>query len=432
MVPVCSHTVAAFGSTQARLVVGLIGGSHVVNHMYFMVLPPITAGLGTDLGLSTGEVGIAIGLVGGLVTLLQLPLGHLSDTKGRTPLLAVSLTFGALGAVLVATAGTYRWLLVGAGVIGIGVAAHHPAHYPLLSEATATDARGRAFSIHGFTGAVGFAAPPGIIAAASWLGFGWRAGVGAIAVAGALYGLVCLYAVVRFVDDDITAPSDTSRADDPWTASRVVGLPVQAIRGFRSLLSSRGIVLVTILWLVTSMAAWGIKSQTLPLLAGGYGMGDAAANVVVSAMLFLGAVTMLGGGWLVDRTSPGLVLTIGYVALVAITGVLATGMLPVLLAVGLTLVLASTVDYSRPARAALADRFSSSEDLGKNFGLVTIGISGGSMIAPPVLGLIADVASIEAAFAAMAVVGLLSLVLLGAVIREDRIAPVAIPQPGDD
>lgn len=432
MDPVGFATVAAFGDSQARLVVGLVGGSHVVNHMYFMLLPPITAALGTDLGISTGQVGIAIGLVGLLVTALQLPFGHLSDTKGRTPLLAVSLVFGAAGAVLLATARSYAWVLAGAAVIGVGVAAHHPAHYPLLSQATRPGTRGRAFSVHGFTGAVGFAAPPAIIAAASWLGVGWRAGAGAIAAVGIVYGALCLLVVARHVDDEITAPSDTSRAGDPWTAGRVLALPGRAVRGFGRLLSSRGIVLVTVLWLVTSMAAWGIKSQTLPLLAGGYGMGEATANVVVSAMLFLGAFTMLGGGWLVDRTSPGLVLVVGYVALVAITAVLATGVVPVVLAVGLTLALASTVDYSRPARAALADRFSTSEDLGKSFGLVTIGISGGSAVAPPVLGLITDVASIEAAFAAMAAIGVVSLALLAMVLRVGGAGRVGAPQPGDD
>jgi hypothetical protein len=183
---------------------------------------------------------------------------------------------------------------------------------------------------------------------------------------------------VRYVDDDITRPSDTSRSGDPWTPGRVLALPGRAVRGLAGMLSSRGIVLITLLWFATSMAAWGIKSQTLQLLMAGYSVPEATGNAVVSAMLVLGTVLMLGGGYLVDRTSPGLVLAAGYVTFIGFTAALASGVLPVVLAVGITLLLAATIDYSRPARAALADRLSDSDNLGKNFGLVTIGISGGS------------------------------------------------------
>ena len=420
-----------FRNRQAGLVVGIVGGSHVVNHMYFMLLPPIVPLLETDLGLSVGEVGIAIGLLGLMVSALQLPFGHLSDTKGRTPMLALSLGFGAVGAILTATAQSYAWLLAAQVILGIGIAGHHPAHYPLLSEATAQSARGRAFSVHGFTGAIGFAAPPAIVAGAGLLGFGWRAAIGGIAGLGVLYAIASLWVVHRYVDEEITAPSDTSRAEEAWTAGRVLALPGRAARGLADLLSSRGIVLVTLLWFATSMAAWGIKSQTLPLLVGSYGVGEATGNTLVSAMLVVGAVLMLGGGWIVDRTSPGFLLAASYVAFVGVTAALATALVPIALAVGLTLVLAATIDTSRPARAALADRLSDSGNLGKNFGLVTIGISGGSAVAPPVLGLVADTWSIEASFYAMAGLGLLSLGLLAVVVRRSSEEMVASPQPGD-
>ncbi len=425
-------TVAGFRDSQASLVVSLVGGSHVVNHMYFMLLPPIATLVGPDLGISVGEVGIAIGLLGLVVTGLQLPFGHLSDTRGRTLLLAISLGFGAVGAVLTATAQSYAWLLGAQVVTGIGIAGHHPAHYPLLSQATDPSERGRAFSIHGFTGAIGFAAPPAIVAGAIGLGFDWRVGLGAIAALGALYAVVCLAIVVRYVDPEITAASDTSRADEPWTVGRVVALPGRAGRGLAAMLQSRGIVLLTLLWFLTSMAAWGIKSQTLTLLMGGYGIQEATGNIVVSAMLVVGAILMLGGGWLVDRTSPGLVLASGYVTFIAFTAALATAAVPIVIALGITLLLAATIDYSRPARAALGDRLSDSKSVGKSFGLLTIGISGGSAVAPPVLGVIADTWSIEASFWAMAALGVLALGLMAIVLREDRANSVGQPQPGDD
>jgi MFS family permease len=424
--------VAGFRDSQAALVVGLVGGSHVVNHMYYMLLPPVTAALAADLGVGVARIGLAVGLLGAVVTALQLPFGHLSDTKGRTLVLAVSLGFGAVGAVLTAAAQSYAMLLAGQVVLGVGIAGHHPAHYPLLSAATDPGTRGRAFSVHGFTGAIGFAAPPAIVAGFFTLGYGWRAPLAVIAGVGAVYAVVCVAAMRRFVGDDITAPSETGRADEPWTPSRVRALPGRALSSLRGMLAESGIVLVTVLWLVTSMAAWGIKTQTLPLLTGTYGIGEATGNLLVSAMFVVGAVLMFGGGWLTDRYSPTAVLVAGYVALVAVTSALASGLLPYLAVAGLVLVLSATIDYSRPARATLADRFSGSDDIGKNFGLVTIGISGGAAVAPPVLGYVSDTMGTAASFAAMAGLGLVSLGLTAVVLRVNGAPVTANPQPGDD
>jgi predicted MFS family arabinose efflux permease len=122
----------------------------------------------------------------------------------------------------------------------------------------------------------------------------------------------------------------------------------------------------------------------------------------------------------------------GYVAFVGVTAMLATGALPVVAAGGLALVLAATIDYSRPARATLADRFSTEDDIGKNFGLVTIGISGGAAVAPPVLGWLSESAGVAASFGAMAAIGLVAIALTAVVLRADDRSAVGTPHPGDD
>jgi MFS family permease len=425
-------TVVDLRDSEGGLVVALVGGSHVVNHMYFMLLPPIAGALAIDTGITGTQVGLAIGLLGLIVTGLQLPLGHLSDTRGRTVVLAISLSFGAAGALLTAAAQSFAWLLLAQVVVGIGIAAHHPAHYPLLSAATPPGARGRAFSVHGFTGAIGYAAPPGIVAAAATIGIDWRVTVASIAVFGAVYGAIALFVLHRYVDADVTAPTDTTRADLGWSAGRVAGLPRRALGGLRELFSSRGIVLLTVLWLLTSMAAWGIKTQTIPLLTEYYEFAGPTANLLVSAMFVLGAILMFGGGWLTDRTSPGFVLLAGYIAFIAVAGALATGGLPIPLVIVLTLVLAATIDYSRPARSTLGDALSTRDKMGKNFGLLTIGISGGAAIAPPILGYIATEMGEGTAFAAMAGLGVVTLALTVVVVRFGRSRPRPGPQPTDD
>lgn len=70
--------------TEKNLVVGLVSGSHFVNHMYLVLLPPILAILATEFDASLSVLGIALGAQALANTVCQLPYGYLSDTRSRT------------------------------------------------------------------------------------------------------------------------------------------------------------------------------------------------------------------------------------------------------------------------------------------------------------------------------------------------------------
>ena len=397
-------------NSTSTLVVSLIGGSHFVNHAYFMLLPPVFGPLQSELGISTAQSGLALGLVGFVVVALQLPFGYLSDAYSRRAVLAISLTVGAVGAALTATAQSYPWLLAAATVTGVGIAGHHPAHYPMLSAATEPSARGRAYSIHGFTGALGFAAPPavvGVVSSAAVPG-DWRAAIALLAVLGGLYAIGCLWLVVTRLPRSVThAPG--SRSGAPREKRRPLRtLPRRALAGVRSTLSATAIVLLTLLWFLVSMVVWGIQAYTAPLLTDGYGVDASTANLLVSAMLVVGAVAILGGGWLTDRYGPRNTVLGGLAGVTVVAVVLASAVLPIVLALGVTLVFAATIKAARPALSTLGDALSTRDDLGKNFGLLTIGISGGGAVAPPVFGALSEATSIRTVFWAMAAIGVVA------------------------
>jgi MFS family permease len=393
--------------SPAGLVVSLIGGSHFVNHTYFMLLPPIFGALQAELGISTARSGLALGLVGLVVVALQLPFGYLSDTYSRTLVLAISLVVGAIGAALTATVQSYSWLLVAAVVTGVGIAGHHPAHYPMLSAATDPGQRGRAYSIHGFTGALGFAAPPAVVGAVAspWVPGDWRLAIGLLAAVGAVYAVGCLWIVVRHVPRSVThAPGSQDRGDrEPFRT-----LPRRIFTGLRSTFSATAIVLLTLLWFLVSMTVWGIQAYTAPLLIDGYGASASAANLLVSVMLTFGAIAILGGGWLTDHYGPRATVLGAIAGMVVVAATLASGSLPVAVALAVTLVFAATIKAARPALSTLGDALSTRDDLGKNFGLLTIGISGGGAVAPPVFGALSDATSIQTVFWAVAGIGVVA------------------------
>ncbi|MFC7236084.1 MFS transporter [Halosegnis marinus] len=416
-------------------VVGLVGGSHLFNHAYLVLLAPAFPYLAADLGVSTAALGLAVGLAGGVVTLLQLPLGYVSDTYSRRLVFAGSLTLGALGAGTVALAPSYAWLLAGQVVVGIGVAGHHPAHYPMLSSATDEERRGRAYSVHGFAGALGLAAPFSVVPAAYLLGYDWRVAFGAVAVAGGLYAAVALVAL-RPVGREVTHPPDPRPLPGrgAFRPSNAVPVARRAGRGLRaearSLAGAPPVLLLTLLWFSNSVAGWGVKTYT-PALLGGYGLAPADASLVSSAMLGVGAVVLLGGGVLADRVGSLPVMTAGYAALVLVAGTLAWGALPAAAAVVVVLSLSATIDVSRPARSKLTDAASARDDVGKNFALMTVGISAGGAVAPPAFGYVVESVGAGVAFYAVAAVGAVTLALTLAVKRTGLGTPGVAGAPGD-
>lgn len=416
-------------------VVALIGGSHLFNHAYLLLLAPAFPFLSEAFAVSTAALGFAVGIAGGVVTLLQLPLGYVSDTYSRRLVLLGSLSIGSLGAGVLAAAPTYEWLLVGQVIVGIGVAGHHPAHYPMLSAATDEARRGRAYSVHGFTGALGLAAPFSIVPAAYFLGYDWRVAFGAVAVAGALYTVGCLLAL-RPVSRHITYPPDPQplpslREISTGDLTATVGSAGRGLRAEgRSLAGSPPVLLLSLLWFTNSVAAWGVKTYT-PSLMAGYGLSPADASLVSSAMLGVGAVVLLAGGYFADRIGSLPVMVVGYAGLIIVAATLASGLLPLVAAVAVVLSLSATIDVSRPARSKLTDAASARDDIGKNFALMTVGISAGGAVAPPIFGYVVDAFGAPVAFYAVAAVGAVTLALTFAVRRTGLRTTAGSGVPGD-
>lgn len=421
---------------NASLVVGLVGGSHFVNHAYLILLPPAFPALSSTFDVSTAQLGLAVGLLGAVVTLLQLPLGYVSDTYSHRLVLGLSLSVGAVGCAMAALAPTFEWLLAAQVVLGVGVAGHHPAHYPLLSAATDESRRGRAYSVHGFAGALGLAAPFALVPAVALLGFDWRVAFGGLAVVGGLYAVGCL-AAFRGIPRSITHPPDPRSLPGPGDVrvgaagalARRAGAGLRAEAG--AFVAAPAIVVLTALWFVNSVAAWGVRTYAPTLLAAGYGLDPAAASLVGSVMLGVGAVLILAGGYLVDGVGSVAVMLGGYAALVVLAGGLATAALPLVVAVGGVVLLAATVDVSRPARAALTDAASARGDVGKNFAVMTVGISAGGAVAPPAFGVLIERFGVGTAFYGVAATAAVALLLTVAVRTVGAGRPAGRATAGD-
>ena len=402
---------------ETAVVVGLVSGSHVINHLYLVLFPPILATLAADFDVGLAALGVAIGLQAFVNTALQLPYGYLSDNYDRTLTMGLCLGIGALGAAILAVAPTFEWLLLGQAVLGAGVAGHHPAHFPLLSDATEEGRRGRAYSVHGFAGNLGFAAPPVVIVGVTALpGATWRHAFGLIAVVGALYGVVAVYVLARHVSDEVTRPNPGGDDDRAAATSRVERLraEVRALGGAPSILAL-GVVAT-----IASTSFWGVTSFVVVFLEEGYGVAPDLASLTLTAMFVSGAALVLLGGTLADRFRPGPVLAGAYtLAGIAVLG-MASMVAPPLSALALAILGGSLGSLGGPARDKLADALSSRADIGRNFAVLTIGIMVGNTVAPPLFGATIEWAGYPLTFAAIGGTALLSAAATVAIVARYR------------
>jgi len=202
-------------------------------------------------------------------------------------------------------------------------------------------------------------------------------------------------------------------------------VPGRLRRLARTVAGTEGILGLAVLAFLTSAAAWAIRTYTPSLLSTGYGFPDGTASALTAAMLAVGAGLILVGGDLTDRVGVGPVVVGGYALLVVVASLLATLLLPPV-GVGIVLVLSGAISLSRPARSALADRLSARADLGKNFAVVTIGISLGGVVAPPAFGYLVASIGLTASFGVVSVLGVASLWLGWQIVRAAG-RPVAMP-----
>lgn len=124
-----SSSAAAANSPKAKFVVRIVGAAafaHLLNDLIQAMLPAIFPMLKTQFSLSFGQIG-AIALVYQVTaSLLQPWVGLYTDKHPKPYLLPCGMMVTLLGIALLATAGSYPMLLLGAGVIGVGSATFHP------------------------------------------------------------------------------------------------------------------------------------------------------------------------------------------------------------------------------------------------------------------------------------------------------------------
>ena len=158
---------------QDATVIGLVGLAHASSHFAHLLLPPLFPVFIAEFGLSYSQLGLLMSTFFVVSGVGQACAGFVVDRLG-----ARSLLFVALGIFMVACVGasvvhSYAGLLTVAALAGLGNATFHPVDFTILNQRVSAPRLGYAFSAHGLTGNLGWAAAPVFLAGVSALS-NWR------------------------------------------------------------------------------------------------------------------------------------------------------------------------------------------------------------------------------------------------------------------
>jgi MFS transporter, FSR family, fosmidomycin resistance protein len=395
-------------STRVNL---LIGNGHFLSHFYVLCMPPMFLAWQSAFDVSFAQLGLTIALMSGTTAVLQTPVGFLVDRHGARPYLVGGALLMSLSVAAMGLATSFWQILALATLSGVGNSVIHPADYAILSGSVDRDRMGRSFALHTFSGNLGFASGPPVMALLI-VAIGWRSGL-------ILVGLLGLPVVVSILLQSGIL-KDQVRHEPMQAGHRLSG---------RRLLTSRTMLLFFAFFLLGSMAGAGVQSWLITVLHTVKGLTLEIASSTLTGYMAGSSVGVLVGGWFADAyqrhigpfvvgltmISAMLTLSVGWVTVPGLFVVL------LMFASGLAL------GASRTPRDVMLRDAAPPGQIGKVFGFVSAGLPLGSALTPVPFGFLIDRGHPELILVLVAALLLASLLCMGTARSNARHALATMP-----
>ncbi len=366
-------------------VIGLVGVAHSSSHFYQLVIPALYAALVSTFDLDFARFGLLISVFYILSGIGQASSGFIVDRIGGCRVLWFGLGCFVVASLILAGAQNYAMLMLAAAVAGLGNSVFHPADFSILNQKVSHQRLGHAFSTHGLSGSLGWAAAPVLITGLSMLA-GWRV---AMLVVAALIAMILLATIVwRHLLE--VAAQRTVDADGVVTTH-----PRPPAPGFaqtaRALAASPALWGAFVFFGLTSVALSAIQNYTLPILGSLYQFSEVRASAALSGYMLAAAAGMLAGGFLANATPRSeRVVAAAYLVGGMVLMLLASGVLPTWAAIPAVAAAGLCTGLAGPSRDMLIRRVTPKGAMGSVYGLVYSGMDVGAALAPVLYGVMMD------------------------------------------
>ncbi len=394
------HHSALVPLKQDATIIGLVGLAHASSHFSHLLLPLMFPVFMKEFGLSYSELGLLMTTFFVVSGLGQASAGFAVDRLGARPLLFVSLGLFVAACVSAALVNGYTGLFVVAALAGLGNATFHPVDFTILNQRVSGPRLGHAFSAHGLTGNLGWAAAPLFFATLSSL-YSWRTAYLAAAV---LY-LAILVLLLLHRDKLSTQVAQRAAHAEASHDLAFMKLPV--------------VWWCFAFFMLSTMTLAVVQIFAVSILKAMHGVSFEAATLTLTAYMLCGALGMLVGGFVAARIANSdrvVAMAMGSAAvLLALCG---TGIFG---ALGTMVVLAGTgfaVGIGGPSRDMMIKKATPAGATGRVYGTVYSGLDVGFAISPILFGAFMDRGWYGATLFGAACVLLLSVVAALAVGRR--------------
>lgn len=359
---------------QDAAVMGVVGLAHASSHFSHLLLPVMFPLFMKEFGWSFSELGLMSTVFFVISGLGQASAGFVVDRLGARPVMWVSVALFVLACLAAAVSTGYSGLLLAAVLAGLGNCAFHPVDFTILNQRVSTPRLGYAFSVHGLTGNLGWAAAPvfmmGITAVA-----GWRA---AYLAAALLYAGILVLLVLR-KDLLLTTPRPKAAAGQGGESDLAfMRLPV--------------VWWCFAFFLLSTMTLAVVQNFSVPLLKAMQNVSLETASMTLTAYMLCGAVGMFIGGFVAaryprwsDRVVASCMTAAAVLMALCASGVFGPfGTLAVLAATGFA------VGVGGPSRDLMIKKATPKGATGRVYGMVYSGLDVGFAISPLIFGVFMD------------------------------------------
>lgn len=360
-------------------VIGLVGLAHAISHFFHLILAPLFPWLKEEFGVSYAALGLLMTAFFVVSGLCQVVAGFVVDRIGARVVLFFGMACLGISALMLASAQSYAMLMAGSMLAGLGNGIFHPSDFTLLNRRVSPVRLGHAFSIHGVSGNLGWAAAPVFLVGIAGLA-GWR--IALIAAAALPFTvLAILYACSDQLQYELKDAS-------PVAAGSTAETSKESKTAFMRLPS---VWMCFAFFLISALALGAIQSFSAPALRALYGMPLAWATAAYSAFMLASAGGTLWGGIVASKTTLH-ARTIGVAFIIAAltSGLLATGLPPAFVAIGLMVVIGFASGVAGPSRDMLIREASPKNATGRVYGVVYSGLDVGLAAAPLAFGAMMD------------------------------------------
>lgn len=361
-------------------VISLVGFAHSVSHFFHLVIPLLFPWLMPAFGLNFTQAGALMTVFFVISGLGQALAGLIVDRVGSKPVLFAGVGLLALSGFVLGVAQNYAMLMLAASIAGAGNSVFHPADFTLLNRRVSKPRLGHAFSVHGLSGNLGWAAAPLLMTAVASLA-GWRMAAfssGAVA----LLALASLY-VMRTTLDEFPD-------NHPGDKKAGSGAPVSTL----SILRSPAVLLCFVFFFLITAAFGALQNFSAAALKAMYGLSLATSASCLSAYLLGGAAGIAVGGFLAARSAQDRIIAACISFGAAMSLLLSTGVVASWTVLPLMALMGAGVGIAGPSRDLLVRKAATKglgeASYGRVYGFVYSGLDIGLATAPLIFGPIMD------------------------------------------